>query len=285
MGFPWRAAWSQLAGQRSLWWILVAWVAETIGFGVVLNHVMYQNLANGSFGVQADSAQVEAFRDSLLPQNLASFGAGAVPFYGAAMALVIGALVVGNEYRHGTVRVLYTQGPGRLAVIGSQLVALAAFLGIMTVATYAADYIGLVGAAEVRDWPVGAPQAGPLLVAMGSTWLMTLAYGLVGAALAVATRGTLWSLTIGLLWILGVDTLLIAIAKAVPWLTGPGQALIGAATSNLAVANGSYPWWPAVLSTEVTAAEGWIAAGVLAAWSTAAVAAALFLVKRRDIGP
>jgi hypothetical protein len=51
----------------------------------------------------------------------------------------------------------------------------------------------------------------------------------------------------------------------------------------LAVARGSYPWWPNRFSETVDAAGGWLAAGVLAAWAALAVAVALWAVGRRDM--
>ncbi|MDR2348495.1 MAG: hypothetical protein LBD90_07785 [Bifidobacteriaceae bacterium] len=104
--FPLAAARSRLVRQWAIWLVLAARLAETVGFGVM------------------SATEAAETRAALLPENLASFAVGAMPFYGAAMALVIGVLVVGGEYQKGAARLVYTQGPSRPAVLGAQLTAL-----------------------------------------------------------------------------------------------------------------------------------------------------------------
>ncbi|MDR1634014.1 MAG: ABC transporter permease [Bifidobacteriaceae bacterium] len=279
-GFPLTAAWSGLVRRKAIWAVLGVWLVQALGFGVVLNQVLYRSMASGD---DASAETVAAMRESLLPGNFQEFAAGSMPFYGAAMALALGVLAVGGEYRAGTVRLLYTQGPGRRPVLGAQLVALAGMTGLMTLATYAVDYAGLAVAAAAQDWPIAAPPLGGTLISLGSSWLVTLAYGLLGAALAVLTRGTTLALAGGLAWALGLETVLIALGGQVGWLNGPAHGLLGGATSNLAVANGAYPWWPNTLDQSVGVGAGWAAAGVLAAWAVACAAVALIAIKRRDI--
>ncbi|MDR2348213.1 MAG: ABC transporter permease [Bifidobacteriaceae bacterium] len=278
--FPFRAAWSHLIRQRWLWLVLGAWLAQAVGFGVALNHAMLASLkAAGQLG----AAEAADMRAQLLPGSLDTFAAGSLCFFGAAMALAIGAMALGGEYRSGTARLLYTQGPSRRAVAGAQLTAVAGMLGVMTALTYAVDYAGLALAAAIAGWPVEAPPLGATVVSVLASWLMALAYGLVGACLAVLTRGPLGALAAGLVWTLGAETVLIALANNVSWLNGPAHALLGAAASNLAVAQGAYPWWFNRFSETVDTAGGWLAAGVLAAWAAASAAVAIAAVKHRDI--
>jgi hypothetical protein len=257
-----------------------AWLVETLGFGVVLQHALYASFAKSE---TADPAVVESMRAGLLPEGIADFAAGALPFWGAAMSLAIGALAVGGEYRSGTVRLLYTAGPSRGVVLAAQLAALAGVLGVMALLTLLVDWAGLVAAAGLAGWPVVAPPLGATAVSLLCLWLTALTYGLVGAGLAVLTRSAMTALGAGLIWTLGAETVLILVAGAVPWLKVPAHALLGAATSDLAVARGSYPWWPNRFSETVDAAGGWPAADVLAAWAALAVAVALWAVGRRDM--
>ncbi|MDR1294326.1 MAG: ABC transporter permease [Bifidobacteriaceae bacterium] len=276
--FPLRAAWSGLMRQRSIWALIGVWLAMTAGFGVVLNAVLY-----GSMRETLSPEDADAMRAGLEPGAISQFAAGAMPFYGAAMALLIGVVVVGGEYRAGTVRWLYTQGPGRLAVIGAQLVALVGLFAIMALATLAVDWVGLVVVAPVFDMPIAAPAVGPVIVSLAGMWLTALVHGLIGAALAVLARGTVWALAGGLVWVLAVETALVALVRAVPALGGPAHGLLAVATSNLAVARGAYPWWPNAVDAAATVADGWVGAGVLAAWGIVATAVACVAVVRRDV--
>ena len=62
---------------------------------------------------------------STLPDQLVINTIGGFPVFAGALALVLGALMFGGEYGWGTVKTMLSQRPGRSAVLGGQLVALA----------------------------------------------------------------------------------------------------------------------------------------------------------------
>jgi hypothetical protein len=275
---PIRAAWNTLVRRPAIWVLIAYWLAQAVGFGVVLQAVLHRDMAAEA----PPGTDLAAMRAGLLPGNLAAFGAGSMPFYGTAIALCIGVIAIGSEYRNGTVRLLYSQGPARLGVLGAQAVALSGILGVMTVLTYIADYVGLVVVAGLWDWEMTLPALGPTLVSLLASWLTVTAYGLVGLTLAVATRGITGALTAGLVWCLAVETALIQIGQTVSWLRVPVQGLLGTASADLAVARGSTPWWPGAVSP-TAAGVGWVAAATLLAWCAAALIVSGLLVRRRDI--
>jgi ABC-type transport system involved in multi-copper enzyme maturation permease subunit len=277
--WPLHAAWSALIRRRAVWVVVAAWLAQAIGFGIGMNYVFYRQVAADP--AQADTAAT--WRAGLLTGALDTFAAGSLTFYGTAMAVVLGALVIGSEYTSRTVTLLYTQGPGRVATLGAQLVALTGLLGVMTALTFAADYAGLAVIAGIEGWPVTAPAAGATAVSFLTAWLTATAYGLVGATLALVTRNAVGALAVGLVWTLAAENALVLIAGQVAVLKPLTHVTLSVAASNLAIARGCDPWWPISAYTEVTARQGWLAAGVLAAWCAAAVAVALSLIRRRDI--
>ncbi|MDR1118138.1 MAG: hypothetical protein LBL01_02420, partial [Bifidobacteriaceae bacterium] len=150
------------------------------------------------------------------------------------------------------------------------------------VAVAALNAAGNAVVSRIEGWEIAAPPAGPLLVSVLTCWLTALAYGLAGVALAVWTRSELKALGIGLVWFLGLETVLVKIFGALGW-TAAGGATLGGAVSNLAVARGAYPWWPNSLVDQATTAQGAAGVAVQAAWLAAAAGAAFWLIRHRDI--
>jgi hypothetical protein len=91
------------------------------------------------------------------------------------------------------------------------------------------------------------------------------------------------AIVIGLIWVLAAENAIIAILQSIGFWDSIGSIFLAGATSQLAVARGSFPWWPGALSDSVTAGEGWLAALTLIIWAAIAAAVAVALVRRRDI--
>jgi ABC-2 type transport system permease protein len=190
--------------------------------------------------------------------------------------------VVGSEYNKRTVNLIYTAGARRPAVLGAQILVLAVVLGLAVVGTVVVNAAGLAAVSAAEGWPVEAPPLGATLVSTLGSWLTALAYGMVGVALAVLTRSEGKAVGIGLVWFLGIETVLVKVFGGLGW-TAAGGATLGGATSNLAVARGAYAWWPNSLVPEATAAQGAAGAAVVAGWLAAAAAVAFWAIRRRDI--
>ncbi|MDR2929453.1 MAG: hypothetical protein LBV06_00880 [Propionibacteriaceae bacterium] len=276
--WPWRAAWQGLIHRRSVWIVWASWLVMSIGFGVGMPYAMYHSAAADP----AMAGYLEEISATFLMSGFPAFAAGALPFWGAAAAVVIGGLAVGGEYAQRTVGLIHTQGPRRIAVMTSQLVALAIYLGLLAATTLLVDALGLVVVAAVEGWPLTIPPLGPTLVSTLGVWLTALAYGLAGATACVLTRSLIAGVGVGLGWCLGVETVIVMICGSLDRLD-LGQLSLAGATSNLAVARGAYPWWPNALTTQASATQGWIAAAVLVGWCAITVAASLSAITRRDI--
>ncbi|MDR0593831.1 MAG: hypothetical protein LBG60_11355 [Bifidobacteriaceae bacterium] len=277
--WPLRAALHDAVRRPQLSATVGIWLVMSVGFGVGMTYAIYRGAAEDP---GADPALVAGLRESFLLANFDATAAGLMQFWGGAVALALGAQLVGSQYAKRTVNLIYTAGPGRLAVLGAQVAALVALLGAATAAVFAANAAGAAVVSAIEGWPLAAPPAGPTALSFATAWLTTAAYGLAGAALAVATRSETKALGIGLVWFLGIETVLIMVCRALGW-TGAGQLTLGGATSNLAVAQGAYPWWPNALADQATAGEGAASAAVTAVWLAAGALAAAWLIRHRDI--
>jgi ABC-type transport system involved in multi-copper enzyme maturation permease subunit len=186
--------------RTATWTVLGIWLVVTLLFGYVLPYSSYRT---GSLDF-AESL------DSMLPGALAQTIGEGMPFYGGALALILGVLTLGSEYGWNTWKTLLTQRPGRLPVFFAKLAA----LGIAMVGFVAGAFmVGAVASstiAYVEGVAITFPPLATLLEAMASGWLTLAVWATGGVALAMLTRGTSLAIGIGILWGLALEGLLAA---------------------------------------------------------------------------
>src|SRR6202158_4438726 len=82
---------------------------------------------------------VADFKVALYPENFIKDTFSTWGALGGVVALILGVLVKGSEYGWGTMKTLYTQRSGRLAMLFGKLAALGALVLLMVVALFAVD--------------------------------------------------------------------------------------------------------------------------------------------------
>ena len=132
---------------------------------------------------------------------------GGFPVFAGALALVLGALVVGGEYGWGTLKTIFTQRPGRLQVMAGQLLGAGHDAGGVGAGIF--DRVGAVRGRHraAEGEPINWPGAGDAARGLASGWLVLMVWCLAGVALAVACRSVAMPIGLGVVWVLGVETL------------------------------------------------------------------------------
>lgn len=202
----------QLRHRAGAWVLFGIWGTAALFFNYVLPY-----LIDREQGREANQASGFPPAD-LLPDRLVGTMINGFPFYGGAIALMLGVLSVGSEYGWGTFKTLFTQRPGRVQVFGAKMIALALMLVPFVLLVFA---IGAVASAFIAmrenvaiDWP------GPWLIAraMLAGWVILVVWAALGVTLAVATRGTSLAIGIGILYALVIEGLISNFAKQISWL-------------------------------------------------------------------
>lgn len=117
-------------------------------------------------------------------------------------------------------------------MLGAQLLALATMLAAWVLATFAACALSGVVIALAEDAPMTWPAAADLAAGLAGGWLVLVAWSLAGALLATLFRGVALPSGLGVVWILGVETLLAGVvASVLPDLQMVADALPGAVTA------------------------------------------------------
>jgi ABC-type transport system involved in multi-copper enzyme maturation permease subunit len=135
--------------------------------------------------------------------------------FAGALALVLGALMFGGEYGWGTVKTMLTQRPGRGSVLAGQLMALAVALVIGVAVLTALSAATTTGIALAENQPLDWPSAGGLAGGLAAGWLVLMMWATLGAMLGVTLRSVALPIGLGVVWVLGVENLVSAMATSV----------------------------------------------------------------------
>jgi ABC-2 type transport system permease protein len=187
----------------STWILLTIWTLLALTFAYVVPYVAYLN-----------DPGAESLAD-VLPQNLVGTLMAGFPFFGGVLALMLGVLAIGSEYGWGTLKTLFTQGPGRLRIFGAKLVAVALALVPFVLVVYALGALASYAIALREGADVSWPSAWLLLRGLAAGWLVLAVWAALGALLAVLSRGTALATGIGILYALVIEGLLSALASEV----------------------------------------------------------------------
>jgi ABC-type transport system involved in multi-copper enzyme maturation permease subunit len=269
--------------KRPATWVLLGVVlALTQLFGYLLP---YSSWLTSDQNFRTQGLDPQAVLAGTLPGELVPTSLGGFPVFAGALALILGALAAGSEYGWGTMQTAFTQRPGRLAVYGGKLLALAASTLAIVGTTFAlnATVAGVIATVESR--PLAYPPLAELARGVGSGWLILGMWCGLGALLGFAFRGVALPIGLGVVWVLGVENLVSAVADSLLTSLRPLRDVLpgvnaGSLVWSLAPGGGSSGQAPPGV---VDAVGGGRATLALVLYVAAFAAAGALLVRRRDV--
>jgi ABC-type transport system involved in multi-copper enzyme maturation permease subunit len=275
-----RAELAKLGRRPAAWVLLAAAITLSQVFGFVIPYLSYRN---GSGGAMTDGESPAQLLAGTLPAQVITNTTAAFPVFAGALALVLGALVTGNEFTGGTLKTLLTQGPRRASVFGGQLLALVAAVGVGVLVLFLTCAASALGIALVEDQAVVWPSIGDLATGLGSGWMVMAMWACLGAGFGVLLRSVALPIGLGVVWILGIENLISAVARTSLTALQPLRDLLPGVTSGSLISSvlptqfGPLP--PGVQST-VSGERGLL---TVAAYVLVAVLAVLVVGRRRDV--
>jgi ABC-type transport system involved in multi-copper enzyme maturation permease subunit len=205
----------KLRKRPATWVLLGVTLALELLFGYILP---YSSWATSDQNFQTQGLDPRAVLAGTLPGELVPTSLGGFPVFAGALALILGALAVGSEYGWGTMQTALTQRPGRLGVYAGKLAALAASTLAVVLATFALNAATAAVIATLESRPLDYPPLAELARGIGSGWLIMGMWCGLGALLGFAFRGVALPVGLGVVWVLGVENLVSAVADSL--LTG-----------------------------------------------------------------
>jgi ABC-2 type transport system permease protein len=267
--------------RRPAAWVLLAVAA-------ILNQVFayvvpYLSYTSGDGGGMSDGATPKQLLASTLPDQLVANTIGGFAVFAGALALVLGALMFGGEYGWGTVKTMLTQRAGRATVLAGQLTALAVAVLTGVLVLYGLGGATSAAIAMAEDQPMNWPGLADLAEGIGYGWLILFTWAVLGAALGVTLRGVALPIGLGVVWVLGVENLVSAMADSVLDALRPVRDLLPGVNAgsliNTALVN--RPIEPAPGVTDAVGAGR--AMLTLVGYLVVAAAIALWTTRRRDV--
>lgn len=146
---------------------------------------------------------------TLYPDQLVNNLMGAAFPLGAAVAVVLGALVAGSEYSWGTFKTMLTQRSGRLASITGRMVAFQAWMGIVTAIVFLSGAACSFAITLYDGHPITWPSVFDLVKGFSTIWLILAVNGSLGMALGVLFKQPAAALGIGLIYGLALQVIIV----------------------------------------------------------------------------
>ncbi|WP_026401683.1 ABC transporter permease [Actinomadura rifamycini] len=251
------AEWTKIRTVQSTLWSLVL---------LVLLHLGFTGLLAAVFAAQWDSMN-EGDR-AMIGEDPAGFFLGAGLSYSQLTVCVLGVLLIASEYSTGMIRSSLLAVPTRLPMLWAKAVVFAALVLVLGVAvSFGSFFLGSVILGDRLPVELGDP--GVLRAVFGGGLYLAM-LGLFSLAIGAIVRHTAGAIT-------GVIAFVLVLSPLASLLPG-------------SVGDYVHGYLPSVAGMAITAAapsddavlSPWAGYGVFALWTAALLAAAAYLLKRRD---
>jgi len=275
-----RAEWFKVVRRPSTWVTIGLLLALSIGLEYIVVYLVATHPPRGAgvAGATLANLRVDLYPASLVKKTLTNVAG----LYGI-FALIIGVMVQGSEYSWGTVKTAHIQLPGRITILGGQLIALGLLVLVMSAGLFAVDAAAAFVLAAIDSQTITWPSAQDLVKGAAATWLILYFLAVFGFGLATAFRGSAAAIGLGLAYALVIENLVFGL------LTNLGDTF-KQIQEWFPIANAGYLQlsFGAVRAAAASGAgrppvDGTHAATVLALWLIAIAVISAGLVRTRDV--
>ena len=203
----------------------------TLFVGTMLASAGLTGLVTSLLFLLIDSPQGNSDRGNMISREILQLPSGlSIGFSNAAGLLGIVALCVfaaqtAQEYTYGTLRNLLVRQPRRIQLLVGKYFSMASFAIVMVILAAIVSMslaFGLSGRAKVEtDAWVTSDALSDLANTFGKVLLSVIAFGTVGMILGLLLRSPISSISLGVIWLLIVENILIAVKSSLGnWMPG-----------------------------------------------------------------
>lgn len=265
-----RVEFTKLRRRPAVWVIGAIWLTLGVVFGYVIPYLLFRSKVNG--------AQLAV----VLPASVIENAIQGFPYFGLALALILGVLITASEYGWGTVGTILVQRPSRYGLLLGKLVATGLILGVFVVALLSINAMSALGIAALEGAPSNWPSFGEVAGGAAAGWLILAVGAALGAMLGIALRATGIAIGVGLVYVSVIEALIGGFAGQSELIHNVATILPGINAGSLAsgfgpnISEAGTPGMFEVVSPE----QGAIA---LATYVLAFVALAMAIFGKRDV--
>ncbi|MHB8508817.1 MAG: hypothetical protein ACYDGR_09245 [Candidatus Dormibacteria bacterium] len=257
-----------------------------VGLGYVLTWVIANHPPSnpGRRGGGLSAAEVATLKHGLSPISLVRQTLGGWASLGGVFALILGVLSQGSEYGWETVKTMYTQRPGRLAMLSGKVAALTLTVLVMVIGLFTANAIASLAIASADGSATTFPPLLELIKGGAATWLIFEFWALLGMGLATLFRQSAMAIGLGLAYGLVLEGLVFGLLSRL------NSDTVRSIQEWFPVSNAGYlvaSFGPSARGIGAPApaplADGPHAVLVLLVWAVGLSALTAILVRRRDV--
>jgi ABC-2 type transport system permease protein len=186
-----------------------------IGLGYVIFYLVYTLSPASSNTGLPPGVTLKDFKVALYPPAVVKYTLGTWDTLGGVFALILGVLSQGSEYGWGTVKTLFTQRPGRIALLLGKLGALSVAVAVMVLGLFAVDAISSQVVAYIDGKSTAFPALIDLLKGLAACWLIFEFWAVFGFALATIFRQSAMAIGLGLAYAIVIEGIIFSIAANV----------------------------------------------------------------------
>ena len=203
----------------------------TLFFGTMGAALFFTGLITSFIYLMIDSPRGNGDRGRTIGREVLQLASGSVNGFASVggflgiIALCVFAAQTAQEYTYGTLRNLLVRQPGRMKILIGKLISMMIFalimISIAAIVSVAISYILAPGAKVNTDlWLTSAGYQAIFTTFVNVTVSVT-AFGIVGMVLGLLLRSPISAISLGVLWLLIVENLLIAVKNSwQSWLPG-----------------------------------------------------------------
>jgi ABC-type transport system involved in multi-copper enzyme maturation permease subunit len=203
----------------------------TLFFGTIGSALFFTGLITSFIYLMIDSPQGNGDRGRTIGREALGLASGSVNGFSSVgnflgiIALCVFAAQTAQEYTYGTLRNLLVRQPGRLKILFGKLISMMLFALVMitiaAIVSIAISYFLAPGAKVNTELWFTSDGYHSIFTTFVNVTISVVAFGIIGMILGLLLRSPISAISLGVLWLLIVENLLIAVKGSLQnWLPG-----------------------------------------------------------------
>jgi len=203
----------------------------TLFFGTMGAALFFTGLITSFIYLMIDSPRGNGDRGRTIGREVLQLASGSVNGFASVggflgvIALCVFAAQTAQEYTYGTLRNLLVRQPGRMKILIGKLISMMIFalimISIAAIVSVAISYVLAPGAKVNTDLWLTSAGYHAIFTTFVNVTVSVTAFGIVGMVLGLLLRSPISAISLGVLWLLIVENLLIAVKSSLQsWLPG-----------------------------------------------------------------
>ena len=208
--FTWESF--KLLRRPAVWVCIGLLLALAVGLGYLTFYLVYTYAPSGPNSGLPRGVTLRDFKIALYPAAFVKYTLSTWDTLGGVFALILGVLSQGSEYGWGTIKTLYTQRPGRVALLAGKLGALSLAVLVLVLALFAIDALSSYVVASIDGKSTALPAGVDILKGLAAGWLIFEFWAVFGFFLATLFRQSALAIGLGLAYAIVIEGIIFQIA-------------------------------------------------------------------------